>query len=296
LARGLGFPDAMAVSPAFLLCAISTQPATDPSLALRIDDTRRLATSSIQEPSGLVRSRRHPELYWTHGDHGSTPDLFAITATGELVQSHRITNAENVDWEDIAIDDDGFLYVADFGNNHEDRQEFSIYKIPEPAPRSSGPVPAVSRVRFDYPDRPKSGPQRNVNFDAEALFHSGGELYVLSKHRADTKTTLYRVPEVKEDARVLLEKITEFDVGGRDRPYGGMVTGASLDPTRARLAVLSYHALFIFETKPDEPLLSRLVARVDLDQSLFRQCEAVAWTDSGVLVLNEEGVLFRLRM
>jgi hypothetical protein len=271
----------------------------------RIDEARRLTTKAIHEPSGLVRSRRHPGVYWTHGDHGAEPDLFAITAGGDLIESYRLGNADNFDWEDIAVDDDGFLYVADFGNNHEDREYFSIYKVPEPDPRArlrssetraALSVSAVERLRFDYPDRPKSGPQRNVNFDAEALFHSNGRLYVLSKHRTDTMTTLYRMPETKGDEPVVLERVGDFDVGGHDRPYGGMVTGASLDAAKGRLAVLSYHALFIFETRPDESPLSRLVARFDLDQSLFRQCEAVAWTDNGLLVLNEEGDLFRLRL
>ena len=70
-----------------LLAAIASQP-----ISLRIEDAHRIASKAIDEPSGLVRSRRHPDVYWTHGDHGSAPDLFAITAAGELIGSYRIDN------------------------------------------------------------------------------------------------------------------------------------------------------------------------------------------------------------
>ena len=74
-----------------------------PAVARACGPARRAA---IPEASGIVKSRRHPGIFWVHNDSGNAPLLFAIRADGQIVRQFRL-DVPNIDWEDIAIDDQG---------------------------------------------------------------------------------------------------------------------------------------------------------------------------------------------
>ncbi|HEV7302236.1 MAG TPA: hypothetical protein VGN72_23055 [Tepidisphaeraceae bacterium] len=134
---------------------------------------------AITESSGIVASRRHPGVFWTHDDSGNAPRIFAVKQDGTLLATYTI-GAKNVDWEDIAIDDDGHLYIGDIGNNARRRDRGpAVYQIDEPDP--SVPVPAGApalRVKARYPLAYPADP-----FDAEALFVWQDHGYIVSKQR-----------------------------------------------------------------------------------------------------------------
>src|SRR5256885_17165009 len=92
----------------------------------------RVRTKSLNEASGLVMSRKHPGVYWTHNDGGDGV-LYAIRADGSEV-GHAKIDAIFHDWEDIAIGSDGHLYLADIGNNDRRRHHMTVYRIDEPDP------------------------------------------------------------------------------------------------------------------------------------------------------------------
>ena len=99
--------------------------------------TGRIAAKAVGESSGLVASRRHAGVFWTVNDSGNDPVLYAISREGELIAAFPV-DAKNVDWEDLAIDDDGHLYVADVGNNDGRRTEVRVLRVDEPDPRGGG--------------------------------------------------------------------------------------------------------------------------------------------------------------
>ena len=101
---------------------------------------RRMESDEIRESSGLVKSRTYPGVFWTHNDSGDTPRIFAISAEGELVAEVAVEDADHLDWEDIAVDDSGHLYVGDFGNNLNTRRDLVVYRMPEPDPRTERSV------------------------------------------------------------------------------------------------------------------------------------------------------------
>ncbi|MBD3266940.1 hypothetical protein GF373_09745, partial [bacterium] len=71
------------------------------------------AQASI-EPSGLVKSRLWKDVYWSQNDSGDIPRIFPVNRNGDVYESSRyggfdgcrIQDAVNVDWEDMAIDND----------------------------------------------------------------------------------------------------------------------------------------------------------------------------------------------
>src|SRR4051794_18469518 len=70
----------------------------------------------VAECSALVASRRHPGVFWSICDSGNPAELYALTREGKLLAKYTV-DATNVDWEDLAADDDGHLYIAETGNN-----------------------------------------------------------------------------------------------------------------------------------------------------------------------------------
>src|SRR5258705_11115878 len=68
----------------------------------------------ITESSGIVVSRKNPEIFWTHNDGGGKRQvLYAMTRTGQPLAEFRVTGAVIEDWEDIAADDKGNLFLGD---------------------------------------------------------------------------------------------------------------------------------------------------------------------------------------
>lgn len=247
----------------------------------------------IAESSGLVESRAWPGVFWTHNDSGDGPRVFAVRADGSLLREVAVQGAVNVDWEEIATGEAGRLWIADTGNNSNDRRDLTVYGLPEPDPAGAGPVRVDRVIHVHYPEQVAFPDPGARNFDAEALFWADGTLWLLTKHRSDLKTVLYRFPAL--EGEVALEAVQTFELGGDPNRYGGSATAADLDPSGRYLALLSYHALFVFE-RPTEgrSWLGQLVHRVDLDQDILRQCEGVTWDGSTVLISNEEGRLFRI--
>lgn len=164
----------------------------------------------IDESSGIVASRRHPGVFWTHNDHGNAARIFAITGQGEALGEYFI-DARNRDWEDIAIDDDGRLYIGAIGNNAGKRPEIDVLRIAEPDPRRGGGgkrarLPIETRWRLRYPAAP---------FDAEALFVLDGWGFITSKVPEGRPASLYRFPLENGDGGNVLRRSWTFR---SDRP------------------------------------------------------------------------------
>ena len=62
-------------------------------------------------------------------DSGNDSNLFGLDSSGKIVKKITITNASNIDWEDLTSDAQGNIYIGDFGNNNEKREHFRILKI-----------------------------------------------------------------------------------------------------------------------------------------------------------------------
>jgi len=259
----------------------------------------RIASPEIDESSGLVASRAHPGVFWTHNDSRDAPRIFAITAQGELIREVPVEGARNVDWEDIAIDDAGHLYLADVGNNLNRRRHLKVYRVPEPDPFDPGSVARADRVLpFRYADQRGFPQWRRFDFDAEALFWMEDALYLLTKHHSDRATTLYRLDPRPDPSgeEVALEPLARLPLGGGRvlgiDPLGG-VTGADLHPNGRWLAVLSYRALLVFERVDGDPPFRRL-RRIALDPRRTRLAESVVWDGDALIFGNEQRSLFRI--
>ena len=169
--------------------------------------TFKLSKQTLSEPSGLAASSHHADVFWTHDDSGGNPEIFAVNRDGKVLGVFKIEGADANDWEAIATDRQGKLYIGDFGNNRNTRRDLVIYQVREPSfEPGTKPILGTTKVersvRFFYPEQTKFPDKKQKNFDAEALFWNNGSLYLLTKHRSDMSTTLYTVP-IQESAKPL---------------------------------------------------------------------------------------------
>src|SRR5829696_4136923 len=186
------------------------------------------------ESSGIVASRKHPGVYWTHCDSGNDASIYAITREGKFLAVYQL-NEKNNDWEDIATDDDGHLFIGDIGNNGGRRNQIHVYRVDEPDPARI-PKGGIARLKVDkswkinYPDAP---------FDAESLFIYKDQGYIISKLFTGLPATIYSFP-LREKKEVTLEKVVSI-------PIHSPATAADISADGKRLAVLSLGGLSIFQ-------------------------------------------------
>jgi len=243
------------------------------------------------EFSGIVKSRKFPDTYWVHEDSGAAARIYPIRRDGTPISPPgkaepgvRITGASNVDWEDIAFNGRGDLIIGDIGNNRNLRRDLTLYFVREPDPETDRQVPAYREVRFRYPDQ-RAFPPVERNFDAEALFWSGGAVHLLTKHRSDTDTKLYRFETYGPDISSELRLMERFGI------KGGVAAADSMGNGR-RLVVLTNHDVWLFlRDRPEQALVESDIFRLPIN---IKRCEGICFDGAHLLLINEPGEIFEL--
>jgi hypothetical protein len=252
-------------------------------------------TSALDELSGVAASRKYDGVLWAHNDSGNDAELFALTREGKLRVTFPVAS-RNVDWEDIAATPGGDLWICDCGNNKNRRKDLRLLRVKEPDP-SKPPATLTPDVvvRFSYAEQKAfPPPPERKNFDAEALFFTGGKLHLLTKHRGDNRVVLYRFDDASGAKPVTPTKIAERDLGEPLIRRLHMVTAADISGNGRVLALLTYGAVYLFSRRGGEPWLHGTPARIPLDPNVTGQAEALTFLGDEVWFGNEDGVLFRL--
>ncbi len=266
----------------FLCCLHSTVAAV---AGILWSPEHRWRAPGLKEPSGLVVSRVYDSVLWTLNDSGGNAELFAFHRDGSHIATVKIRGARNYDWESLTTDDDGHLYIADAGNNTNDRKNLVIYVVDEPNPWRQSEVRVRARIPFSYRDQKRFPPKSELRFDAEASFFADGNLHLLTKDRSAPRTWLYAFAELDDnDRQKLLPRESTMTPS--------MVTGADLHADGRRLAILTYDAAIVCERKgPGATFFSgsRIRTRIEVGQA-----EAIAWDGEDLLVLTEQMELHRL--
>lgn len=197
---------------------------------------------SIKESSGIIPCGYNTNLFWTHND-GAHPNLYAIDRTGKCVAEFVITGVNLSDFEDIARDNSGKLYIGDIGNNDARRAVIFVHCIDEPDPkRLAGAVPVKKSWRLVFPERP---------FDCEALFIYHDTAYLISKVFNDAQAGLYKFNLNNTNNPITLEFIGNLQIKSP-------VTSADISPSGKLLAVTAQSGLFVFNINGDVSLACKL--------------------------------------
>lgn len=248
---------------------------------------------ALSEISGLIASRRHKGVYWSHNDSASPAELYAITDKGKRLATLSLAGIVNNDWEDLGYfyrDGHHYLVIADTGDNGGIREELQIIVIEEPQTlRPRQEIKPAWVQRFRWPDGPR---------DCEAMVVDAqrGKILLISKKRVPPE--LFSLPLGPSESLQTAELATTLP--GIDQPdaedlqanpvygrYRSQITAADLSPDGQVLAVLNYSALYFYTRKAETGWRRTLVKARPGKITLpwLPQAEAVAFAADGKSLL-----------
>src|SRR5690606_981680 len=128
------------------------------------------------ESSGLAHAT--DSTFWTHPDSGSPAELYLFNLKGELLKTVPLP-IPNRDWEELAQDDKGSLYIGDFGNNANARRDLRAFKLQQEGMIEQDTILFSFADQQDFPP-----PAQQRTFDLEAFFYRADSLHLFTKSRA----------------------------------------------------------------------------------------------------------------
>lgn len=241
--------------------------------------TGHVTYDKIREASGLVASRQHKDVFWTHNDSGDKGRIFAIDRSGTCIMRSRIGNTQPFDLEDIAIADkpDGgsWLYLADTGNNDahkgKPRPHVTIYRVTEPA-------------RLDYPRGKKKLIPKALRLTFEDHAHDVETLLVDPRDYS-----IYLVTKRDKKARLYKATVPESFAGqGKLRFIGelkiGMNVAGDISPNGNEILIKDYGAVWYYnrgQASIEDTLLKQMPSKVPT-YFVEPQGEAIAFDAQGL--------------
>ena len=188
-----------------------------------------LQTPNLDETSGLLF---YNNSIITFNDSGGDANLYEINSTtGNILRTVSITNATNVDWEDIT-QDASFIYIGDIGNNNGNRTDLKVYKISKTDYDGPDNTALAEIISYSYANQSDftSSPNNN-NWDAEGLISYGDNLLIFSKNWVNNMANVYSIPKTNGSHSAVLESSYNTN---------GLITGAEISPTEDVIYLTGY--------------------------------------------------------
>lgn len=231
----------------------------------------QILSSELLESSGLVASTHYPGILWTHNDDG-LPLVFAVNLHGRVIHHFQLPGVKNVDWEDIALDQAGTLYILDNTSRLNPSHSTKIYAFSEPDPFQENEIGAIREYEVLFPDG---------GHDIETLIVRDDVAYLVTKPWDASLPIIYKAPLLTRETRA--QRLGQL-------PSVLMITGGDISPDGSRIVLSSYRALLIFAgADSPEALFTTTPIVCQLNAG---QVEGIAWRGSNLVLSNEQGALF----
>jgi len=225
----------------------------------------------VYESSGIIF---FDSLLWTFNDSRNDPILYGLDlGAGDIHKTLHLTNANNIDWEDIA-QDSNFIYIGDFGNNRGSRQDLCIYRLSKKdiVKESDEQEIPSEKINFFFQDQEDfTNNYRNTPFDCEAFLFDGDSLILFSKDWVDQRSTVYKLPVLPGTYQA--ERCFKME-------SEGLITGADINLESNTLLLCGYTNYIPFvlinENYQGKYLLEFDMKRIDLNEDYGIQLEGIA--------------------
>ncbi|HEX5624409.1 MAG TPA: hypothetical protein VFX48_00215 [Saprospiraceae bacterium] len=272
--------------------------------------------SFSQMPVWNQRCALHPDLihssgitsinggksFWSMEDNNSPAELFEIDADCRILRRLFIQGVSKRDWEDISSDDEGNLYIGDFGNNSNNRKDLRIYIVKNPELTSSDTVGAEV-ISFTYVRQTAFPPPTSqLHYDMEAMVWFDDSLHLFSKNRTepfDGMTYHYKLPA--EPGQYALEPADSFKTGPGPMLFY-WITGAAINRDAGQLMLLSHDRIWKFSDFEGADFFSGTVQEIQLPTYTQKEgiCHATAnrWflTDEYQSLIRLGGNLYEMEL
>lgn len=239
----------------------------------------------LKEVSGIIYTEKD-NLFWTLEDSGNASEIYGLNVeNGNLEKTITIENTSNIDWEDITKDAAGNLYIGDFGNNDNTRQDLCIYKIDKNALNQENAVPAY-KISFSYPEQKDFPPKKTaLFFDVEGFFEYNNHFYLFTKNRSkgfDGTTFVYKISNKSGfHQAVLMGKFNTCDNYNHC-----VITSATISPDASKVVLLAHDKVVLFENFKGDNFLNGTQSEFKLNH--FSQKEAICFKNNETLIIADE--------
>lgn len=251
--------------------------------------------ADLQEISGFTQASTR---WWGHEDSGADAEFYRINPdNGQVLQTIELKNAHNRDWEDIFGDNEN-LYLADVGNNSNNRQNLGIYTVPISAIGNGGQQTVQesewSFLPFSYEDQVDfmAKPDDSSVYDCEGIVYFENRAHLFTKSRKNYQSAHYRVnpdTHLAEKQEILASN--------------GLITGAALSPDGQVLALVGYDlrpfiptvfCWLLWDWMPGTDLFfSGNKRRIELGSALqVGQVESIGFATNRTVYLSNERTAF----
>ncbi|MEO5712693.1 MAG: hypothetical protein ABIT37_04320 [Luteolibacter sp.] len=258
------------------------------------DEKHVIQSPAVNEASGLAVSPKNDHFLWTLNDSGGAPDLHLLTTDGEDRGKVTVTNAANLDWEDMAsftLDGKSYLLIADTGDNNAVRPIRTIHILLEPTlpadgQKLSGSVTTAWHIDFTYEGGPRDCESVAVDAVAEKII-------ILSKRTKPPEVyeMPLRAPKTSNPLALKKTGVTSVDSpAGNSLPFASQPTGLDISEDRSLAAVVTYYGVFLFTRKPEESWTEAFSHKPQpLAPHTLPQAESVAFSKDGrrIYVVSE---------
>jgi hypothetical protein len=239
----------------------------------------------LKESSGIIV--KNSNRLWSHNDSGNSNDLFLFDTIGNLIRTLKISNISNIDWEDLASDDDGRIYINDAGNNENNRTDLAIHIIPNPDSFSGNIIEAAS-INFAFEDQTAFPPSAsNRNFDIEGIIWHNDSIVMFTKNRSTPLNgycKMYKIPALAGNHTAKL--IDSVYLGSTNND--ARVTAAAIHHQTGELILLTRSRLLSFQHYSGGNFFNGTLSILPFED-LPGQAEAVDFVSDNKAYITEEG-------
>nr|WP_299072629.1 hypothetical protein [uncultured Allomuricauda sp.] len=237
----------------------------------------------LSEISGIVSL--DGETVWAIEDNGNKDDIYKVNLKAKITKKFDVKDVKNNDWEDLAKDNLGNLYIGDFGNNFNDRKNLCIYILPNPEKEKGNKIEA-EKITFHYPEQTKFPPKKSkLMFDCEAFFYKDDFLYLITKNRTRPytgKAFVYKIPAKKgSHTAELIGEITTC----LDQQFCS-VTGADISPDGKTVVLLGSGFIWAFTDFPSDDFTKGTLRTIDVFHRT--QQESICFLDNSTVLIADE--------
>ncbi len=250
---------------------------------------------TLEEISGITQLPNHSSLYAIN-DSGNSPTVFEVTTDGTIAAKHPLPDATNVDWEDLAYDHDGNIYIGDFGNNENNRKDLTIYKVMGLGTAKQ----QLTKTTFVLEDQKQFPPKKkHRNFDIEAFIYHQESFYLFTKNRStefDGITKLYKLPA--QTGHHVAQHIDSFRTCKDAKDC--FITAAAIHPEGHKIALLTYNKVYLLENFSGDHFFQGTITKHKLGD--YSQKEGICFKDEQTLYIVDEkrnhqkGTLYLLKL
>ncbi|HLP64710.1 hypothetical protein [Flavobacterium sp.] len=237
----------------------------------------------LKEVSGIAISNH--DIYCIE-DSGNDSEIIIIDSVGSVVRRLKVNDTPNTDWEDLTFDKNGNLYIGDFGNNDNTRNDLAIYQISSEDTGKEAVSPS-KKITFDYPEQTEFPPKKTeLMFDVEAFFEYNNFFYLFTKNRSknfDSSSYVYKIPNKEGHHHAILVRTIKTC---NDYNYCA-ITSASISPDQTKFVLLSHSKVWMY---PISYIENTTTNPIEIDLNHYSQKEAIVFKDDSTLYVADEKV------